>query len=71
MVKVACCRHCGKINSVEELFDDFEPLPDCIKAVAGFGESRRLAIRLVHSNHPTILMCIVLVQLDMVCLQII
>ena len=26
-----------------ELFDDFELLPDCIKGIAGFGESRRLA----------------------------
>ena len=38
------CRHCGNINSSEELFDDFESLPDCIKDVAGFGESRRLTI---------------------------
>ena len=30
--------------SVEELLDDFEPLPGCIKAVARFGGSRRLAI---------------------------
>ena len=44
VLKVACCRHCGNLNSVEERIDDFEPLPDCIKRVAGFGESRRLAI---------------------------
>ena len=44
VLKVACCRHCGNLNSSEELFDDFESLPDCIKDVAGFGESRRLAI---------------------------
>ena len=44
VLKVACCRHCGSLNSAEELFDDFESLPDCIKGVSGFGESRRLAI---------------------------
>ena len=44
VLKVACCRHCGNLNSSEELFDDFESLPDCTKDVAGFGESRRLAI---------------------------
>ena len=44
VLKVTCCRHCGNLNSVEELFADFEPLPDCIKGIAGFGESHRLAI---------------------------
>ena len=47
VLKVACCRHVvtlTPVNSSEELFDDFESLPDCIKDVAGFGESRRLAI---------------------------
>ena len=46
-----------------------ESLPDYIKGVAGFGESRGLAIgSVVHSNRPTIPMCRVQVQLDMVCL---
>ena len=44
VLKVGCCRHCGNLNSSEELFDDLESLMDCIKGVAGFGESRRLAI---------------------------
>ena len=44
VLKVVSCRHCGNLISGEELFDDFESLPDCIKGVAGFGESRRLAI---------------------------
>ena len=72
VLKVAYCRHCGNLNSSEEFFyDDFEPLPDCIKGVARFGESRRLAIgslycsRFKPSNYS---MCIVKVQLDMVCL---
>ena len=34
----------GNFNSSEELFDDFESLPDCIKDIPGFGGSRRLAI---------------------------
>ena len=29
---------------VKSFFDDFESLPDHIEGVAGFGESRRLAI---------------------------
>ena len=45
VLKVACCRHCGNLSSSEELFDDFESLPDCIKDdVAGFDEIRTLAI---------------------------
>jgi hypothetical protein len=44
VLKVAYCRHCGNLNSNEEFFDDFELLPNCIKVVAGFGESHRLAI---------------------------
>ena len=42
--KVACCRHCGSSKATEELYDDFGTLPDCMKDVAGFGESRRLAL---------------------------
>ena len=41
---MAYCRHYGNLNSSEGLLDDFELLTDCIEGVAGFGESRRLAI---------------------------
>ena len=34
VLKVACCRHCGNLNSSEELFDDIESLPDCIKGAS-------------------------------------
>ena len=48
----------GLINSVcltsaerpEELHDDFGDLPDCIRAVSGFGESRRLALGSLFCN---------------------
>ena len=50
VLEVACCRHCSNLNSSEQLFDDFESLPDCIKAVAGFGVSHRLAIGSLYSS---------------------
>ena len=70
VLKVASRRHCVNLNSSEELFDHFESLPDCIKGVAGFGESCWLAIGSLYcstfklSNY--IPMCIVQVQSDMV-----
>ena len=42
--RVGSCRHCASAERPEELHDDFGDLPDCIRAVSGFGESRRLAL---------------------------
>ena len=42
--RVGSCRHCACRASPENLFDNFGVIPDCIKAVAGFSESRRLAL---------------------------
>lgn len=42
--RVGSCRHCANKTTPENLFDDFGDIPDCIKAVSGFGESRRLAL---------------------------
>ena len=42
--RVGSCRHCASAERPEELHDDFGDLPDCIHAVSGFGESRRLAL---------------------------
>ncbi len=42
--RTGSCRHCAHRTSPENLFDHFREIPECIKAVAGFGESRRLAL---------------------------
>ena len=42
--RVGSCRHCASAERPEELHDDFGDLPDCIRVVSGFGESRRLAL---------------------------
>ena len=42
--RVGSCRHCASAERPEQFHDDFGDLPDCIHAVSGFGESRRLAL---------------------------
>ena len=42
--RVGSCRHCASAERPEQLHDDFGDLPDCICAVSGFGESRRLTL---------------------------
>ena len=42
--RVGSCKHCASAERPEQLHDDFGDLPDCIRAVSGFGESRRLAL---------------------------
>ena len=37
--RVGSCRHCASAERPEQLHDDFGDLPDCIRAVSGFGES--------------------------------
>ena len=59
--RVGSCRHCASAGRPEELHDDFGDLPDCIRAVSGFGESRRLALgpcSVVHSSPHWMKMCI-------------
>ena len=43
VLKVAYCRHCGNRNSSEELFDDFESLPDCFNRLYAIGAFSRHA----------------------------